>query len=158
MLVLFVLAVLPTVAMAQESQESIVVGLVVAELSNRINVPQNQIEIESVELQTWMDSGLGCRQPGFAYPPILTEGWLIILRVNDNLYHYHTDNDDDIRMVMCSIEGALGAVPLSVGLNNVFTHHLMMHSQYLHFISFAILFTITGMIYTIYPVKAVSEK
>lgn len=142
-LVLFILGMFPAMAMAQES---VVIDLVIADLSREINVPQSQIEVESIKLVTWMDASLGCPQPGMTYGLVVTEGWYIVLRANDNLYPYHTDNDDDIRTILCSIESSLNtvdAVPLAVGMNHIFTRHTMMDVQ---FALFVILFMVTGAI------------
>jgi hypothetical protein len=61
-----------------------------ADLSDRLGVPESEIEVVSAELITWSDASLGCPQPGMQYAQVLTDGSQIILGHAGKDYSYHT--------------------------------------------------------------------
>jgi hypothetical protein len=59
------------------------------DLSKRLNVPADQIELVSFEPVVWPDGSLGCPQPNMFYIQIQVEGYRIILQHNNLIYDYH---------------------------------------------------------------------
>ena len=60
------------------------------DLSRRLAVPADQIELVEVRDVVWPDKGLGCPQPGMAYTQVQVDGLLIRLRVGGHVYEYHS--------------------------------------------------------------------
>ena len=67
-----------------------IVTLAVADLSARVAVPHDEIEVVRAEATTWSDTSLGCPQPGMRYPQIPQDGARIHLKVGNQIYRYHT--------------------------------------------------------------------
>jgi hypothetical protein len=65
------------------------VALAVADLSERLAVPESEIEVVSAQPVTWPDSSLGCPEPGMQYAQVLTDGALIELESAGTSYSYH---------------------------------------------------------------------
>jgi len=53
-----------------------------------------------VKAVTWSDTSLGYPQEGMEYAQVITEGYQILLEVEDQLYEYHTDNKNVV--VLCA--------------------------------------------------------
>lgn len=60
------------------------------DLTARLQVAKNSVQIVSVEKRMWSDSSLGCPQPGLVYSQVITPGFLIRLGVGGKEYAYHT--------------------------------------------------------------------
>lgn len=84
-----------------------------AELSERLGVDLDSIEVESVEATEWSDTALGCPDPDQMYAQVITPGFEINLTVDGESYSYHTDMGG--AMVLCDDEGQ----PVSEGLQSV---------------------------------------
>lgn len=69
---------LPQVAVAKE------------DLSTRLNIPGDDIEVVKVEYVTWPNAGMGCPQPGMAYTQVPVDGLLIRLSADGVEYNYHS--------------------------------------------------------------------
>ncbi len=63
------------------------------DLAQRLGVDVAAIEVASVEAVTWPDGSLGCPRPGMAYIQVLIDGLRILLRVGDQLYPYHSGDN-----------------------------------------------------------------
>jgi hypothetical protein len=61
-----------------------------ADLAGRLGVDLVAVGVEGVYAVIWPDSSAGCPQPGRAYMQALVEGALIVLRVADERYSYHS--------------------------------------------------------------------
>lgn len=64
--------------------------LAVADLSNRLGVNQDAVELVSLQEVTWRDGSLGCPEAGMSYIQALTAGQQMILRANGQDYYYHS--------------------------------------------------------------------
>lgn len=64
-------------------------ALAITDLSNRLGISGNDIEVVTEEKVTWRDGSLGCPQPGMMYTQALVEGALIVLRAGGRDYSYH---------------------------------------------------------------------
>ena len=65
------------------------VALAVADLAERLGVPESEIEVISAQPVVWPDSSLGCPEPGMQYAQVATDGALIELRFDGTTYSYH---------------------------------------------------------------------
>lgn len=67
------------------------------DVTERAEVPREDVEIVVTELVTWPDGALGCPEPDMSYTQALVEGYRIVLRVNGEEYHYHGAAGEDPR-------------------------------------------------------------
>jgi hypothetical protein len=70
-----------------------IVDPAVLDLSRRLRVPEDEIDLVGVEEVTWPDGSLGCPQPDQMYTPALVEGQRIILGHGGRVYIYHAGGD-----------------------------------------------------------------
>lgn len=75
------------------------VAAAVADLAKQTGLPADQITVDSVTAMEWPDTSLGCPQEGMMYAQVITPGYLIILRAQDQTYEYHTDQKSNV--VLC---------------------------------------------------------
>ncbi len=66
------------------------IDIAVADLALRLSIDATAVDIVSATLAEWPDSGLGCPQPGMQYAQVSTDGSVIVLRVDDKAYRYHS--------------------------------------------------------------------
>lgn len=62
-----------------------------ADLSQRLSVPASQINLLGAEEVFWLDSSLGCPQPGTTYDQVQLPGYLIRLQANEEEFEYHAN-------------------------------------------------------------------
>jgi hypothetical protein len=67
-----------------------VVDQAVADLAGRLAIDQDNIKVIEVETVVWPDGSLGCPQPGMVYTQVQQDGLLIRLRVEGDVYNYHS--------------------------------------------------------------------
>jgi hypothetical protein len=60
-----------------------------SDLAERLAIAPEQIELVDAASVTWPDRSLGCPQPGMVYTQVQVDGFLIRLRVKDQIYEYH---------------------------------------------------------------------
>lgn len=75
------------------SELQAVIDQAVQDLSGRLGVSTDAIEVESAEAVTWPDGSLGCPEPGHSYTQALVEGFRVILRHEGEVYDYHAGSD-----------------------------------------------------------------
>ena len=68
----------------------------VANLAERLSIPNSDITVVSAESVTWSDGSLGCPEPGAGYTQALVPGVRVILDVNGEQHHYHGTSADDL--------------------------------------------------------------
>lgn len=66
------------------------VQMAINDLAKRLTKSIDNIEIITVELVTWPNSGMGCPQPGMAYTQVPVDGLLIRLSVEGAIFNYHS--------------------------------------------------------------------
>jgi hypothetical protein len=76
---------------SQAESEDDLVGAAKADLSQRLNISADAVELISSEPVQWPDTSLGCPQPGRLYAQVVTPGYRIVLSVDGQEYRYHTD-------------------------------------------------------------------
>lgn len=64
--------------------------LAVLDLSERLEIPVEDIKVLSEESVTWRDGSLGCPKPDMMYTQALVEGMRIILQAKGKDYAYHS--------------------------------------------------------------------
>jgi hypothetical protein len=65
------------------------IALAKEDLAERTAVAIEDIELVSFESKVWPDPGMGCPQPGMQYKQVPVDGYLIRLRVGEQVYDYH---------------------------------------------------------------------
>ena len=95
------------------------VGIAKEDLATRLNVSVNDIEILTVELITWPNSGMGCPHPDMAYKQVPVDGLLIQLRVNGVEYNYHSGGSRD--PFLCQPSPTVKATPLGLDIKDFIT-------------------------------------
>jgi len=68
-------------------------------LSQRLGIPVDTISTKAVASVTWSDPCLGIKAPGLFCAQVLTPGYRVLLRADDNVYEYRTDLYDAVRLV-----------------------------------------------------------
>lgn len=63
----------------------------IADLAQRLSIPESQIETIETKEVAWPDASLGCPKPGIVYAQIPTPGYLVVLEVTGDEYEYHVD-------------------------------------------------------------------
>ncbi len=64
--------------------------LAIADLAQRLGLPESAINVRTVESVEWPDASLGCPRPGMMYAQVVTPGYRIVLEAGGKLYEYHT--------------------------------------------------------------------
>lgn len=60
-------------------------------LAEKLSIQKDQISLISVQSVVWSDSSLGCPQPDMNYLMVLTDGYRVVLTVDDEPYYYHAN-------------------------------------------------------------------
>ncbi len=74
-----------------------------AHLAQELGVASDDIEVTAVEPVEWSDASLGCPEPGQSYAQVITPGYRIILRAQEERHEVHTDREGQI-IVVCGPE------------------------------------------------------
>ncbi len=72
------------------TQKEQILDMARRDLSQRLGVALDKIEVVSTMPVQWSDASLGCPQPGQMYAQVITPGLQIVLKVNGKSYEYHT--------------------------------------------------------------------
>ena len=73
------------------------VAAAIGDLAGRLDVPEEEVEVQEATRVTWPDACLGVPQPDEACAQVLTDGFRIILSVEGTAYEYHSNLDTTIR-------------------------------------------------------------
>lgn len=68
-----------------------VVDIAKKDLSERLEIPVENISFVRQETVDWPDASLGFPKEGMIYAQVITPGYIIILEAEDKLYEYHSD-------------------------------------------------------------------
>jgi hypothetical protein len=85
---------------------------ILKDLQERKGIAAEEITIERAEAVVWRDGSLGCPQPGMMYLQVLTPGYLVVVRVGDDLYSYHAGESGHFILCEQSLPGEDPADPL----------------------------------------------
>lgn len=73
-----------------DTKSSELVNWAKQDLADRLGVQSEDIVLLVEKNVTWRDGSLGCPREGMMYTQALVNGTLIVLRVGDTLYQYHS--------------------------------------------------------------------
>jgi hypothetical protein len=76
-----------------------------AHLAKVLDVPSEQIAVESAKAATWPDASLGCPEPDHMYAQVVTDGYQVVLRIEDDTHEVHVAG---ARAVLCKKKQAGG--------------------------------------------------
>ena len=77
-----------------------------AALRARLGISDTRINLVDASPARWSDTSLGCPEKGHAYSPVLTQGHVVHLRVDDRTFDVRVDAD---RALVCETpDGAAG--------------------------------------------------
>jgi hypothetical protein len=62
-----------------------------AAIAADLGVPQQSVQMVSMEARDWPDSSLGCPKPDMLYAQVITPGYLVVVEVSGERIEYHTD-------------------------------------------------------------------
>ena len=65
------------------------------DLAQRLNIDIKEIQVLEVREVVWPDASLGCPQPGRTYNQVPQDGLLIRLRVEGQMYFYHSGETEE---------------------------------------------------------------
>lgn len=65
-------------------------------LSIEIGVPVEEMEVVDAERTEWSDSCLGLGEPDEACLMVITPGWRVTIRTEEDVYVLRTDEDGDV--------------------------------------------------------------
>ncbi len=92
--------------------EEYVVDRSVSDLSQRLGVSEDDVQVVSVEAVEWSDSSLGCPAEGMDYAEVIFSGYEVILQVDEDVYSYHSDEGRII--VLCGKDGTPEILPIPI--------------------------------------------
>lgn len=65
----------------------------IADLADRLEIAESEIEVVEARFVTWPDGAVGCPKPGMMYTQALVPGYRIGLVANGTRHHYHGAHD-----------------------------------------------------------------
>lgn len=84
----------------------------VADLSQRLGIPEDEIDVAVAERVVWPDASLGCPEPDMMYAQVLQDGVRIVLEAAGTRYHYHGGGAQEL--FLCEApQAAPAGTPLS---------------------------------------------
>ncbi len=71
-------------------------------------VDASEVEVFTAEAVTWNDGSLGCPQPGMSYTQALVPGYRVVLEVDGEQLHFHSDSSGEFGLCEDPLPGAAG--------------------------------------------------
>ncbi len=87
------------------SEAQPVVDQAIADVADKAQMSKDDVQVLKFEAVDWPDSCLGCAKAGEMCMDVITPGYLIVLRVGENEYTYHTDTRNAV--VLCMADEAV---------------------------------------------------
>jgi hypothetical protein len=75
--------------------------------SKALGVPENRLQVRSVEAVQWPDSSLGCPQPGAIYRPVVTPGYRVVLEADGRTHTVHVARNAAVLCDRLAVGGPL---------------------------------------------------
>lgn len=66
------------------------------DLAKRLDVPIEDVELIKYEPVVWSDASLGCPKPGMVYAQVVSPGYLVVLKADDQEYEYHAGKGAEV--------------------------------------------------------------
>jgi hypothetical protein len=102
----FAVAPSPSALIGDVPQE--LIDALMEEMASDAGVDRSTVEILAAEAVTWSDGSLGCPQPGMAYTQALVPGYRVVLEVEGEQQHYHSDASGEFGLCENPAPGASG--------------------------------------------------
>ena len=71
-------------------------------------VDASEVEVVAAEAVTWNDGSLGCPEPGMSYTQALVPGYRVVLEVDGEQLHFHSDSSGEFGLCEDPLPGAAG--------------------------------------------------
>ena len=69
------------------------------DLALHLSTAVTEISLVEARNVTWLDASLGCPKGGDPFMQVITDGYLILFKVNGTTYEYHTDTGEQV--ILC---------------------------------------------------------
>lgn len=104
-IVTMITATLPASRSVDDSvaAERAVASVTIVDLSQRLDIPADEVTVVSIEEVRWPDTSLGCPAPDMAYAQMVVDGVKIVLEANGQTYAYH--GRDPKTIFLCTPQG-----------------------------------------------------
>jgi hypothetical protein len=83
-------------------------GALIADAASDAGVDASQVEVITAESVTWNDGSLGCPEPGMSYTQALVPGYRVVLDIDGEQLHFHSDSSGEFRHCEDPLPGAAG--------------------------------------------------
>ncbi len=80
----------------------------------KLGIPKDQVLVDTVREVEWGDSSLGCPKPGIAYLSVITPGYKVTVRVDQQVHVVHEAGD---RAVVCRQDRVMGGISPQLDLS-----------------------------------------
>ncbi|MEA3335649.1 MAG: hypothetical protein U9R25_07030 [Chloroflexota bacterium] len=99
---------------AAASAQRLISAVAINDLSQRLGVSTESIEVVEAAEMEWPDASLGCPAPDMGYAQMLTNGMQVVLQVEGRTYAYHGRSPNDL--FLCGPDGPVqaGKAPVSL--------------------------------------------
>jgi hypothetical protein len=84
-----------TTSEEQLEDDTTLVQAAVRDLSARLGISEDEIEVVETKEVEWPDGSLGCPEEGKMYTQAVVEGTQVILGANERVYDYHAGADGE---------------------------------------------------------------
>lgn len=84
-----------TTSEVQMDEDATPVQAAIQDLSARLGIPDDEIEVVEAKEVQWPDGALGCPEEGKMYTQAVVDGTQVILGANDRVYDYHAGADGE---------------------------------------------------------------
>ena len=102
--VIFISVLLTLLSVSMNNEQA--VRLAMLTLSQSLQLSETDMVVEKMTPVQWSDTSLGCPQPGMMYAQMISEGFKIIIKVDDKVFPVHTGNG---RAVVCLPESKVSS-------------------------------------------------
>jgi len=86
----------PTLPTSTETNMQSLVEKARADLAQRLGISKDEINVVEANSVVWPDGSLGCPEQGMQYAQVLTPGYLIRLRYQEQQFEYHASRGTTI--------------------------------------------------------------
>lgn len=94
----------------KDGERNPVESWVIADLADKLEVPPDTIEVDSVESGVWADGSIGCPDPDTGYTQALVPGTRVSLSHDGETYIYHQGGSGDPFLCESPVEEAFTGV------------------------------------------------
>jgi hypothetical protein len=72
------------------------IGIAKQDLARRLEITPEEVEVVHIEKAEWLDTSLGCAEPGLSRLPVAVPGYRVILSARGWEYVYHTGKESGV--------------------------------------------------------------